>query len=398
MEVYTLDPLLRRIEVFDNHESLIWTERYGQYGDFELHIATSFRARSLLKPDTLLAMNKSNRVMKIETVEDGTDEENRRMLTIKGRSIETIMYDRVAKESLSDTTTSPKWTIAGLTATDVARKIFHDICVTGILSSYDVIPFIHEGPLSSEPSNIAEPVDLVTVDIEPTTVYDAISQLAEIWNFGFRILRNGDMSELWFDIYMGSDRTTGQTVLPAVVFSPALDNLQNTTELTTIEGAKNVAYVYSPAGFQMVYADGVDTDVSGFERRVLVVTATDITEEDYPDPGDLTAALIQRGNEELSKARTYQAFDGEISQNSQYQPGRDYNLGDLVMMVSDDGVSNEMRVTEIIYSSDREGERIYPTVEVNKFISTGSWLSWLNNKQWIDLEDEEDIPYWADQP
>lgn len=394
MEVYTLDPLLRRKELFEDFESLIWTERYRQYGDFEMRIASTRRARSLLLTDTFLAMDQSKRVMKIETVEDAADEENRQMLLVKGRSIETLMYDRVAKESLSNLTTSPIWTITGLTASATARKIFHDICVTGILSPYDVIPFIHEGPLSAEPSNIAEPVDLVTVEIEPTSVYEAISQIAEIWNFGFRILRNGDASELWFDIYMGSDRTTGQTTLPAVVFSPQLDNLQNTKELTTTENAKNVAYVYSPAGFQMVYAVGVDTDVSGFERRVLVVDADDITAEAYPDSEDLAAALIARGNNELAKARTFQAFDGEISQTSQYKPGRDYNLGDLVEMRSVDGVANEMRVTEIIYASDREGERSYPTLMVNQFINTGSWLAWLNNKMWAELGPEE----WVEQP
>lgn len=390
MELYTLDALLRRVELIDDFESLIWTERYQKYGDFEMTIASTFRSRTLLKVDTLLATDQTRRVMKIEFVENANDAENRRMLTVKGRSLEILMYDRVAKESLSNLTTSPTWQITGLTATNVARKIFHDICVTGVLSIYDKIPFIFEGTFA-EPSNIAEPVDLVTVEIQPTTVYDAISQLAEIWNFGFRILRQGDMSKLWFDIYMGSDRTTGQSTLPAVVFSPQLDNLQNTKELTTIEGAKNVAYVYSPDGFQMVYAAGVDSDVSGLDRKVLVVDANDITSE---NTADVPAALIQRGYEELSKARTFQAFDGEISQNSQYKPGRDYNLGDLVEMRNTDGVANNMRVTEIIYASDREGTRSYPTLTLNQYINTGSWLSWLNNVMWSDMGSE----HWDDQP
>lgn len=394
MEVYTLDPLLRRQEMFEDHETLIWTDRHKQYGDFEMHIASSIRSRTLLKADTLLSMNRSNRVMKIESVEDGTDDDNRKMLIVKGRSLEIILMDRVAKDSLAALTTSPKWTITGLTPTGVARKIFHDICVAGILSPLDIIPFIHEGTLSAEPSNIPEPVDLVTVDIEPSTVYDATVALADIWNFGFRLLRNGDASELWYDIYMGADRTSGQTVFPAVIFSPQLDNLQNTKELTTIEGAKNVAYVFSPDGFQMVYAAEVDPDVEGFERKVLMVDANDITAETHPDVGDRNAALIQRGTEELSKARTFQAFDGEISQYSKYQPGRDYNLGDLVEVRNSDGVTNEMRVTEIIYAQDREGERSYPTTSINKFINTGSWLAWLNNKQWSELGPEE----WIDQP
>lgn len=393
MEVYTLDPLLRRVELFEDFESLIWTERYKENGDFEMKLASTRRSRFLLKTDTLLAMNESHRVMKIENVEDATDDDNRRTLTVKGRSLEVLMYDRVAKESTSDLITSPKWTIAGLSPTDVARKIFHDICVTGVLSTDDIVPYIYEGTFTEE-SNVPEPVDTVTVEIEPTTVYDAISQLAEIWNFGFRILRQGDMSKIWFDVYMGADRTTGQTTLPAVVFSPQLDNLQNTKSLISTENAKNVVYVFSPNGFETVFADGVDTDIAGFERRVLMVKADDITDEAYPDPGDLTAALIQRGSEELSKARTYQGFDGEISQSSQYKPGRDYNLGDLVEMRDVDGTTNEMRVTEIIYASDNEGERSYPTLSINKFINTGSWLSWLNNKMWSEMEDEE----WIEQP
>jgi hypothetical protein len=393
MELYTLDPLLRRSDLFEDHESLIWTDRFSGYGDIELHIASTRRTRALLKTDTLLATDVSNRVMKIENVEDANDEQNRRTLTVKGRSLETILYDRVAKESLSDLTTSPKWTITGMTPSAIARKIFHDICVTGVLSVHDVIPFINEGSFT-EYSNIPESPDIVSVDIDPTTVYEATAQLAEIWNFGFRLLRQGDMSALWYDIYTGSDRTTGQTILPAVVFSPELDNLQNTKGLISTEGAKNVAYVYSPAGFEMVYAPEVDVDVDGFDRRVLVVKADDITDEAYPDPGDLTAALIQRGTEELTKARTFQAFDGEISQTSQYKPGRDYNLGDLIEMRDNDGVTNEMRVTEIIYASDTEGERSYPTLTMNKFINTGSWLSWLNTKMWTEMDDEE----WAEQP
>jgi hypothetical protein len=390
VELYTLDALLRRTEVFDTFESFIWTERYDKYGDFELDITSTLRARTLLKVGTLLAMNLSHYVMVIETVGDGTDSENRKMLKVKGRSLEVILYDRVAKESLSDTTTSPTWEITGLTATAAARKIFHDICVTGILSSYDVIPFIYEGTFLAA-STIAEPVDLVTIALEPTTVYDAIVQIADIWKFGFRLLREYDTSKLWFDVYTGRDRTTSQTTNPAVVFTPELDNLQNTNQLITIEGSKNVAYVYSPDGFEMVYADDVDPDVSGFERRALVINATDITTGSVPD---VSAALIQRGQDELAKAKTYQAFDGEINPNSSYVYGTDYNLGDLIELRDVDGVTNVMRVTEQIFVSDREGQRSYPTFTINQFINTGSWLSWLNSKMWAEMTTEE----WIDQP
>lgn len=389
MEVYTLDSLYRREYVIDQFESLIWTDRYIPFGDFEISIRSTLESRSRLKVGTRLAMTESLSVMVVETVEDGTDKDGKRVLKATGRSLENILDDRVAKDSLSNTTTSPIWSI-NLPPADVARKIFHDICVTGILSPLDVIPFIVEG--SFLPVNtIAEPVDPITVEIEPTTVYAALKSICETWNLGFRMLREYDMSKIYFDVYTGSDRTTGQTILPSVIFTPELDNLQDTTDLTTIASEKNVAYVFSPAGFQMVFPPDVDVDVEGFERRVLVVNATDITEENP----DVTAALIQRGVEELAKNRKFRAFDGEISQSSQYKPNRDYYLGDLVEVRDVDGETNNMRVTEIIYVQDSEGSRSYPTLALNSFITTGSWLSWTGNKVWVDYGEDE---FWADQP
>lgn len=388
MELYTLDPLLRREQVIDRFESLIWTERWQEHGDFQLDIFSNNTNRNLLKAGTKLAMNESYRVMEVKTIEDANDAEGRRILTVKGQSIETMLFDRALAPSPSEWPTTPKWTHTDPPAA-VARKIFHDICVLGVLDPQDVIPFIVEGTFMP-PSTIAEPIDPITVEAEPTDVYTAIKQIADVWSLGFRILRQNDSSQLYFDVYAGSNRTSAQTVLDPVIFTPELDNLQNTKELTSTENAKNVAYVYSPMGMEVVYAIGVDPEVEGFERRVLTVNATDITEE-TPDPQQ---AMIQRGNEELAKYRTYQAFDGEISQNSRYKYGRDYHLGDLVEMRNLSGVTNDMRVSEQIFVSDKEGERSYPTLSLNTFINTGSWLSWLNNKVWSELTDEE----WADQP
>lgn len=390
MELYTLDPLLRRLNVIDQFESLIWTERFNAFGDFQLDIASTFGNRNRLQAGTFLALSESLRVMMVETIEDTTDEQGRKKLTVKGRSLEALLLDRVAKESTSDLTVSPKWKLTGAPGT-VARKIFHDICVTGILNTADIIPFIHEGPDVGGIGNISEPTDPISVEIEPTTVYEAIQEICVVWSLGFRLLRNYDMSELYFDVYAGSDRTTSQTELAPVVFTPELDNLQNTKSFTSIEKTKNVAYVFSPAGFLVVYAADADSSTAGFDRRVLTVNASDITTDNL----DVPAALLQRGMEELSKNRSYKAFDGEISQRSRYKYGVDYNLGDIVEMRNDDGATNNMRVTEQIFVSDREGVRSYPTLTIDVFITEGSWLSWMKNKVWAELGPTE---YWANQP
>lgn len=396
MELYILDSLLRRIQVIDQYISLVWTERWQTFGDFQLNVPSNHAMRSLLVPDTYLAMNLSNYVMRIESYEDKFASNGQRTLVIKGRSFEAILLDRVAKDSLDTLTISPQWTITRRPA-DAARQIYHDICSNGILNFGDIITEAEEGTLPAlfGSSNIPEPPDNITLNIKPTTVYNAISeQICAPWDLGFRFLRQDSTGELFFDVYSGSDRTSGQTILPPVIYAPQLENLQNTTELTTIDKAKNVAYVFSPDGFEMVYAPDVDPTIGSLERRVLVIDASDITSTSVTD---VPAALIQRGTEQLALARTFNGFDGEVSQNSQYVYGKDYNMGDLIEVHNDDGVANYMRVTEQIFSCDPAGVKSYPTLTSSEFINNGSWLSWVSNKQWFDY-DADTTSVWANQP
>lgn len=394
MEIYALDALWRRQYVIDQFVSLIWTERWQSHGDFELDIVSTPSTRSLFKPDTYLAMNKSNYVMRVESREDDDNADGARLLKVKGRSIEATLLDRAAKDSINTLTTSPKWTITD-TPGAVARKIFHDICVTGILDAADVIPGIVEGSFMPS-STIPEPVDPITVALDPTTVYDAVvTNVLNPWELGMRMLRDDSTGAVYFEIYAGSDRTsTNSTGLTAVIFSPSLENLQNTKELTDITKSKNVAYVFSPAGFEKVYGVGVDPTVSGFERRVLMVDANDITST---STSDVPSALIQRGKEALSASRTFLGFDGEISQSCPYTYGIDYNLGDLVEERNDDGVASQMRVSEQIFVSDNQGDRSYPTLVTNLTINTGSWLSWTSDKAWFDF-DADETSVWGNQP
>jgi hypothetical protein len=393
MEVYTLDSLLRREEVVDRFTSLIWTERFAAYGDFELILTSTRESRELFVEGRRLVIPNSERVMTVETVEDleNAGNDGKDVLKVKGRSMESILLDRVAKDTMSNTTTEPKWVLTG-TPGNIARQMFDDICRTGTLSPYDVIPFVMPGTINS-PGTIEEPVDVITREQELASLYKAIKDVSDLYDLGFRLIRpHLEEGNLYFEIYSGNNRTTGQTDFDPVIFAPGLHNLQNVQKLASIENAKNVAYVFSPVGFQEVVADDVDADVEGFERRVLLVNATDVTSG---TAGEIAAALIQKGKEELSKHRAFLAFDGEIDNRTDYIYGRDYELGDLVEMRTSDGVTNNMRVTEQIFVCDQEGQRSYPTLAVNKFIYPGSWSDWMYNQYWADFGLTD---YWADQP
>jgi len=388
MEVYILDSLYRRIGIVEKYESFIWTERLASIGDFELVVFSTLENRNRFIPGIRIAQRDSYRVMTIETVEDITDDESRRLLKIKGPSLEAVMDQRLAMAALTDLTTDPKWIIEGFPK-DIAEQLFHDIMVTGILDPGDILPGVVEDSIFPE-DTIDPPTEEIIYSIDPMTLYQALKNLCDAYNMGFRLVRDLDTSILYFDVYTGSDRTTIQTILPAVIFSPDLENMKNTAKLTTNALFKNVAYVVSPVGHEIVYLPDVDPDIEGFERRVLFVRADDITDV---VPADATAKMIQRGKEELAKNRRFIGLDGEVTPSSQYTYGVDYNLGDLVELRDDDGVTSQMQVTEQIFVSDKEGDRSYPTLSINLFVTPGSWLS-MGQVIWQDMDDEE----WLEMP
>lgn len=387
MDLFILDDLLRRVEVVDDYESLIWTERFKDIGDFELQIKSDRGTRARFPVGTMLAIAASRRVMTVETIENTTSEEGTAVLNIKGRSLEVILQDRVNRVSAVANGSAPETSTTTGTPGDIARTMFNSVCRNNTLVPGDVIPFLQPGSLLPSGS-IPEPSEVVTMTYDTGTVYDFIKNVCDVYDLGFRLLRNLDTSELYFDIYTGDDRTTLQTVNEAVVFSPELDNLAGTTELTSIALYKNVAYVFGQNGSRVAYAQGFDSSTSGFERRVLHVDASDI---DLPYGSALSAALEQRGREELAKNNVIIAFDGEIPQFGSYIYGVHYDLGDLVETRNSDNLTTNMRVTEQIFAVDATGTRSYPTLETRLLITAGSWFAWDSSEVWDDADG-----YWAD--
>lgn len=376
MDIYILDDTLRRTEIVEQHQSMIWTERYAAYGDFELVIDPDVAEKGLFSAGTRIAIPQSDRIMVTDTLEKTEDEDGTEKLKITGRSLEYVMTGRVNKAGL---TFPPAPVVLGPDEpADIVRTLFHSICRTNA-NTDDNIPFIQSGTISPA-SGIAEPTDIVTINAELEPLYDTIKKVSDLYRMGFRLRRNGDTSMLYFEVYMGSDRTVLQTTLAPVVFSPQLDNLTGTNELTSVALLKNVAYVVSQNGSRTVLAEGISS-VSGFDRKVLYVQADDIT---LAAGAPLNAALDQRGKEELAKYRVIIGFDGEISQTA-YVYGTHFQLGDLVTKRGKDGNGVNMKVVEQIFISDSQGERSYPTLIVDSLLVAGSWDAQPPNKVWDDF-------------
>jgi hypothetical protein len=103
MELYVLDSDFRRTEVIDKFESLVWTERFQSYGDFELYIYPTQKVKNLITQGTRLICNKSNRIMVVDQIENKIETDGKKILIVKGTSLEKILQDRVASYKLAGT-------------------------------------------------------------------------------------------------------------------------------------------------------------------------------------------------------------------------------------------------------------------------------------------------------
>jgi len=387
MEFYTLNDLLQKDVLIQGFGSFIWTERYFAYGDFQIVTQSTYISRTLLSPGTFITRQGSQYVMVVDTVSDDTTDDGTRNLTITGKALEALFMDRVAMPAVTDTTTQPNWVLTG-TPGNIIRYMFNQICVSCVLDEHDTVPFYTFGTLNPAGS-IPEPADSVTITLQPDTLYNSIVNICTAYNIGFRLVRNAENSQIFFEVYMGNDLTTEQTILAPVVFDPNMDTLQDMSILTSTASLKTVAYVYAENGSTIVLSPNSDPDAYDVGRRVLLINSANSD----PAGAALTMALQQEGMMALAQQQTVYSFDGTLPALSPYTYGVDYNLGDLVEERNSDGISSQMLVTEQIFSSDDTGETSYPTLVLSQTVVSDSWLAFDPDATWSSIDQAVD---WAD--
>lgn len=257
---------------------------------------------------------------------------------------------------------------------EIIDMLYNHICIAGSLDVKDkLLPrAITPYPASTAPY----PDEKIELAITADLLQNPIVEICEAFSIGYRMGINHNSPGIFFEVYSGNRRTATQTDLEPVIFSPHLNNLSDISELTSSEEYRNVAYVSSYLGITKVYPENIVPDIDGVNRRIVLVDASSISPED-----DKPLDAIQRiGLSALRESAATHAIDGNISEKIDSA----FDTGDIVEMRAANGITNEMRVTERIIVCDKEGKRIYPTLETTEFITPGSWNSWEWNISWAD--------------
>jgi hypothetical protein len=369
MELLTLDSSYQPAELVERYDSLIWTERYSTAGDFQLVSTDVERMLKLLPRETCVTLRESTVPMLVEMHKIEKSITGAPVLTVTGRSFETVLERRAAVKVPSPWTGQPReeWSETENKQSDAAyqaiRQMIGDVAqttpnvalpaVTPMIHSNDAFPMIE----IFQPADFRSGITAASaIEIKPGNLYTVVMELLATSHHGLKSVRPVPASnKVGIEIYNGADLSK------TVVFDAKFDQFENATYLLSETASTNWAYVFSKTAsvqISKVTIPSGDPGPLGLDRRVLLV---DISSEEGVDTAE---ARKTRGLIELYKYNATALFDGQISEQIAYGYNRNYYLGDIIRLDGEYGLSEIVRVAEFIRSDDNTGSRAYPTFEV----------------------------------
>lgn len=328
----------------DKYESFVWTERYSAFGDFK--IVTEEMPVLNLNAYPYLMSPASNRVMMLENIDAPKKADGKSLITLSGRSVEASLENKNNKSGSLKASEQ----IFGYPG-DIARYIVNRYCVTvATAGAVNVVPGLS--------STAYDNGTAVTMLIERGDIYGRVKLVCDAYDLGFMVRRGGPgETKLVFHVYKGSDLS--DRLLPGYTeYSLDDGTLSNVSTLESNATHKNHVRVLGATGAVDVYAPGTPTSVSGFERRTMVIDASDVTGNTAAD----LALLREKGAQALAEPsnRYVKLIDGEVARVN----WSNFALGSVVKVSDKLGTKTSMRITEKIWSVDGTGTQCTPTFQV----------------------------------
>ena len=360
MELLVLDESFEPFAIIDTYNSLIWTDRYNECGDFELFTAMSMDLLNVIKQDYYIRRPDSDHVMIIEKIEIDTDVEDGNTITITGRSLESLLDRRIV------------WNETSLSGSfqDGIEKLLNENVISPSNESRKIPNFKMEKSGDQAITNLT-----IEAQYKGDNLYDILQTLCIERNIGFKVVLS-DTNELVFSLYSGTDRSYDQTDNPYVIFSPNYDNLISSNYIESKSSFKNVTLVSAEDSDNRPEEEGAEAplvetavgNVSGLARRETFTdygsisrTVTEGDQEKTLSDSEITAMLRQRGKETLAENASILSFEGEAETSTMFKYGEDFTIGDIVQVEDHYGHESRARVIELVLSDATDGFSVYPT-------------------------------------
>lgn len=262
MNLIVLDTNLQVVAVADTYNSMIWTDRFQEAGDFELCRPMERSVLDYIQKDFYLWRKDSEHVMIIEKILIESDAEDGDRLTVTGRSLESILDRRII------------WGLKTLSGNfqDGVKSLLEENIINPSKPERKIPNFIFEA--STDPAITELKIDTQYMG---DNLYDVITALCKERGIGFKVTLNSS-NQFVFKLYSGADRSYGQFLNPYVIFSPNFDNIIDSNYVEEKSAWKNVTLVGGEGeGSERRYTAVGNT--TGLERRELFTDARDVSSD-----------------------------------------------------------------------------------------------------------------------
>lgn len=377
---YILDPDFNIYDVVRNYQSMIWTDKYYEAGDFELYIPANEETMRryvnmsktnhyyIIKDYTLSDTDYLKDAMLISNIESVTDAENGKHLVITGKSLKSLLSQRVV------------WGRVNYSGKleDQLRKAVQDNAINPDISDR-AIPNLILG----EESGID---DIINAQVTGKSLDKLCEEVCKTYNVGWDIKLNMKTKKLEFIVFKGVDRSYSQTgpiddQNPYVVFSPKFDNLLSTKYTVNTTNYKNTAYIHAEYSeynekkdetefkdySQSVKSSKMDKEAKGFDRYEMYVDGSSINAQYATNLNLYGYLLTEKGKTELKKYDYNTQISGKVVPNLTYTINKDYFLGDLVTIQNEYNQKFDARVTEVTFTESTTKLQTIPTFSIENW-------------------------------
>lgn len=341
IEARVYDSNLNFLGIIDNYTSLIWTRKFFEPGNFELHCPMTSNNLSLI--------NAGNLVIKRDCVEGGVIEDIQ--FTSGANSVEAIVKGRFLSSYFDRRVVRGNQFYSG--DVETAMYTFYSKCTA--------IPLVEIGQSHGW-------TETTTFNSNYMSLSKIESNLSKQYNIGYRIRPDTVNKKLIFELYKGIDRTIGQSTNGRVVFSEEYDNLNSTTYQYNDQVYKTLVIAHatfsstneSETVQEDIYVEvggGTGLDLRETYIEGQVESSDDMTRDEFIE------ALKMSAQNSLNSNSKSESFDCTIGTNVNFVYKQDYDLGDIVTVQKKDwGITKDLRITELQEVYEHEYMTVTPTL------------------------------------
>ena len=324
MEIYIFNESRELSGIIEAYEYLRWTRCYCQSGSFELKAIATDENIALLKIGNILWKNDDEEAGIIEYSEITMREQE--YITVSGRFATFLLGRRIVR------------------GTEILNGDL-SACVSQLINNHIIAPSEPDRAISDIEFTSASLGIPVNTQISYKNLMDAVTELCEASDVGIKTVFTPETKIFTIQLYIGG--------ITQAVFSQEYENIiQQIFSQSVVDYANTALVGGAGEGSERVFV--TTGGGAGTQRYEIFVDAKDLSEEDFPT--NYTEALLFRGNTKLAEQAMVKSFDATINQYGNLKYKTDFNLGDMIKVVSKRwGVFMTARITEIVESYDKSG-------------------------------------------